>query len=153
MTTDYLLGRPVPSMSPKLEYTPVSPDALPTLHGFPIWDERCSWGLVNSMERQVHFLGGHTIPFSDAVNLSALPRPLMIGYYLTARPLTLDELLRTDTPVWVVPIGVSAEIQHELQGWYKRYGPYMENEFRQRFYLDNYGVKWLASNAEHFRIP
>lgn len=77
----------------------------------------------------------------------------MIGYYLTARPLTLDELLRTDTPVWGVPIGVSAEIQHELQGWYKRYGPYLENEFRQRFYLDNYGVKWLASNAEHFRIP
>lgn len=41
VTTDYLLGRPVPSMSPKPEYTPVSPDALPTLHGFPVWNERC----------------------------------------------------------------------------------------------------------------
>ena len=48
VTTDYLLGRSVPSMSPKLEYTPVSPDALPALHGFPVWDEHYGWGRGHS---------------------------------------------------------------------------------------------------------
>ena len=144
VTTDYLLGRPVPSMSPKLEYEPVSPDALPTLHGFPVWDEHYGWGLVNSMERQIHFLGGKTLPFADTTKLSTLPRPFMIGYQPTNPPLTLEEVTSCDYSIWAVPIGVSAEIQAELQGWYRVKGSCVENEFLQRFHLDNYGSKWLA---------
>ena len=149
VTTDYLLGRTIPSMTPRLEYEPVSPDTLPVLHGFPVWNERYGWGLVNSARRQIDFVDGRTMPVADALNLSTLPRPMMIGYYLTVRPLTLEELLcRGDAPIWVVPVGVPAEIQRELQGWYRRCGPYVENEFRQRFYLDNYGTKWMAFDAE-----
>lgn len=148
VTTDYLLGRPVPSMSPKLEYEPVSPDALPTLHGFPVWDEHYGWGLVNSMERQIHFLGGKALPFADATELSTLPRPLMIGYQPTNPPLALEEVASYDHSIWVVPIGVSAEIQAELQGWYRLQGAFVENELRQRFYLDNYGSKWLAFQSQ-----
>ena len=144
VTTDYLLGRSVPSMSPKLEYTPVSPDALPTLHGFPVWDEHYGWGLVNSMECQIHFLGGKTLPFADATGVSTLPQAYMIGYQPTCPPFSLEAVSQSEGDLWVVPIGLPVEIQRELQGWYRLNGPFVENEFGQRFYLDNYGNKWLA---------
>lgn len=152
VTTDYLLGRAIPSMTPRLEYEPVSPDALPALHGFPVWNERYGWGLVNSAKRQIDFVDGHTMPFADALNLSTLPKPFMIGYHPTSPPLTPDEVCSSTESLWVIPIGVPYEIQTELQGWYRLNGPFVTNEFGQRFYLDNYGAKWLAFTVET-RIP
>ena len=150
--TDYLLGRSIPSMTPRLKYESVSPDALPALHGFPVWSERYGWGLINSAKRQIHFLDGHVMPFADVADLSTLPKPLMIGYHPTSPPLTLDEICRSTGSIWVIPIGVPAEIQTELQGWYRRNGPLVSNEFGQRFYLDNYGAKWLAFDVERDNI-
>lgn len=154
VTTDYLLGRTIPSMTPRLEYEPVALDALPALHGFPVWNERYGWGLVNSAEKQIQFLDGQLFPFTDAagLSLSTLPRPFTIGYHPTSPPLTLDEVCCSTGSLWVIPIGVPPEIQSELQGWYRRKGPFVCNEFGQRFYLDNYRSKWLAFDIERSNI-
>ena len=59
-----------------------------------------------------------------------------------------EPMTSCDHSTWVVPIGVSAEIQRELRGWYRLRGAFVENEWKQRFYLDNYGVKWLSFNVK-----
>ena len=147
VTTDYLLGRSEAASCPPLSPDRVSPETLPVLHGWPVWDRRLGWGLVNAMDKVVSFVDGQVLPFTDALNVSTRPLPFMIGYYPHYAPLSLFEV-NSRPQVWVVPVGVPWEIQSELTGWYRVFDKYVENEFGQHFYLDTYGSKWLAFECD-----
>ncbi len=147
VTTDYLLGRSGLAQPLNQQTKPISTETLQLLHGCPVWADNHGWGLVDAIRRQLLFINGQTIPFPDAAQVSAVPPALAMGYYPLKNPIPHSELERHEQ-VWASPIGVCPEIQRELQGWYHVRRRYVENEFGQRFYFDNYGSKWLAFNGE-----
>ena len=124
VTTDYLLGRSGPAQ-------PLNRKARP----------------IPMESRQLMFVDGRTLPFPDAAQVSALPPALAMGYCPLEKPIPYSGL-GSHERVWASPVGVCPEIQRELQGWYQVRSRYVENEFRQRFYFDNYGSKWLAFEGE-----
>lgn len=147
VTADYLLGRPTAIENIPLKAEPIAPETLSALHGCPVWHNQFGWGIVNTAEHYIKFMGDRSLPFSDATQVSTLPPAFMIGYYPRQKPLSLSEL-KDLTQVWVVPIGVPAEIRTELQGWYHVRKITVENEYGQHFYMGTYGSKWLAFDYE-----
>lgn len=147
VTTDYLLGRSGPAQPLNQQARPISTETLHLLHGCPVWEDHHGWGLVDTIRQQLLFVDGQTVPFPDAAQVSAIPPALAMGYYPLKKPIPHSEL-DSHKQVWVSPVGICAEIQRELQGWYHVRSRYVENEFMQRFYFDNYGSKWLAFEGE-----
>ncbi|MCI8672049.1 MAG: helix-turn-helix transcriptional regulator [Lachnospiraceae bacterium] len=147
VTTDYLLGRSGPAQPLNREALPVPMETLRLLHGCPVWEEKNGWGLVDAIHQQLMFVDGRTLPFPDTAQVSALPPALAMGYCPLEKPIPYSGL-GSHERVWASPVGVCPEIQRELQGWYQVRSRYVENEFRQRFYFDNYGSKWLAFEGE-----
>ena len=147
VTTDYLLGRSGPALPLNHQSHQASLESLRLLHGCPVWEERNGWGLVDAIRQQILFVDGRAVPFPDTAQVSALPPALAMGYYPLEKPIPHSGLGRHGQ-VWVSPVGVPPDIQRELQGWYHVHDRYVENEFRQRFYFDNYGSKWLAFVGE-----
>ncbi len=147
VTTDYLLGRSGPAQPLNREARPVPMETLRLLHGCPVWEEKNGWGLVDAIRQQLMFVDGRTLPFPDTAQVSTLPPALAMGYCPLEKPVPHSELDKYEQ-VWVSPVGIPADIQRELQGWYHVRSRYVENEFGQRFYFDNYGSKWLAFEGE-----
>ena len=64
----------------------------------------------------------------------------------TGKPLSIKAVLDNDR-IWVEPITSDTDLAAELRGWYIMYDKRLaQNEFGNRFYLNTYGVKWLAFN-------
>lgn len=124
---------------------PLSREALAVMHRAPVWTAKHGWGLINN--------ANHTIVFADqkTLELQALQEPvygfpptLAYSLYGAGEPLTLDEVKLRES-VWVELITTDAQLSTELRGWYHLYeNRLVQDEFGHRFYLDTYGVKWLA---------
>ena len=137
----YLLGLEEPAP----HTAPVEISSLPALHRLPVWTEQNGWALVNAVKRQLVFTDGGTVRFEDTQGPIYRAPPL---YALSLRgvgaPLDLDAILLSER-IWVEPITADPKLAAELRGWYRpRDRRLVENEFGNRFYLDSYGVKWLA---------
>lgn len=141
VTVDYLLGRddvmtPVPN-------EPISQQVLMIYNGKPVWSEKYGWLLVRSADQQLLSYDGSTIPFADADQLFIAPPLFAEPKYPMGEPLTRPEL-GEQIDLWVEPISPDTELRNDRRGIYKVMGRFVENEHGTRFYLDTYGVKWLA---------
>lgn len=147
VTTDYLLGRDVPGLPPMGSLQPVSPAVLGTLHGQAAWSDKYGWTLIDTTEKCLITIGYGAVPYADAGTLYLLPPAFSVGYHNLQEPMTLSEIKR-QTKTWIEPISPDAQLRAELRGWYQIRDRYVESEFGHRFYLDTYGVKWLAFDSE-----
>jgi len=124
---------------------PLSKEALAIMHRAPVWTASHGWGLVNNANRTLVFADLKTLDI-DAVQepLYGFPPVLAYSLYGTGEPLTRVQVEYRNT-VWVEPITLDAQLSVELRGWYHLYEKRLvQSEFGHRFYLDTYGVKWLA---------
>ena len=60
-----------------------------------------------------------------------------------SNPLNLQQIV-SEKSVWVEPISTDRALAEKLRGVYHLKGAVVENEFGQRFYLDNLGKDWVA---------
>lgn len=124
---------------------PISRKNLLTMHRSPVWCASYGWGLVN--------IATHMLVFADLkyVSLDEVQEPLyafppVLAYALFGQG---EPLLRSQVEmrqkIWLELITTDLELSIAYRGWYHLYEKRMVfNEFGHRFYLDNYGVKWLA---------
>ena len=141
-TVDYLLGRD----SPQVALTdPVDKEALPIMHGQPIWAATHGWMLVNIVESAFVLKNFSLIPFDEISEpLYFIPPALSLSLRGAGKPLSIDDVLASER-LWVEPITSDIDLADELRGWYFIYDKRLaQNEFGNRFYLNSYGVKWLA---------
>ena len=123
---------------------PLSKTALLTMHRRPVWTAALGWGLVNTAEEVLVFADQKTIPLESVQEpIYAYPPVLAYSLFGAGNPLLRDDVIRLKT-VWVEAISTDIELSAELRGWYHYQGHFVQNEYGTRFYLDTYGVKWLA---------
>jgi len=136
----YLLG-----VDEQVSWTePVDKATLPIMHHRPVWIRSRGWALVNAVEKILLFADRSYLAFDDVSEpVYAVPPAFALGLHGAGTPLDPDNLLQRER-VWVEPVTPDAELGAELRGWYKLHSRYVQNEFGNRFYLDTYGVKWLA---------
>lgn len=124
---------------------PISKSALPVMHGCPVWSPRYGWALVNIVLKVLVFTNGESIEFEALQEpIYAFPPAFALSFHGIGDPLGLDGILFRER-VWVEPITSDEKMSIELRGWYHLHNRCLvQNEFGHRFYLDTYGVKWLA---------
>lgn len=145
VTTDFLLGRTEQKMPPAT--IPISMDVLPIFHGKPVWSSVHGWLLVNSVDRVLTHPDGHTIAFCDSTELFVQPQLFTEPVLPSGRPLQRCEI-HTLNRIWVEPLSPDAVLRNELRGWYMVQDRFVQNEYGNRFYLDNYNAKWLAFDPD-----
>jgi transcriptional regulator with XRE-family HTH domain len=123
---------------------PIDIALLYVMHSRPVWIKSRGWALVNIVEKSLVFADKSSLCF-DAVNepVYAVPPAFALGLHGIGTPLDLDRISSMQR-VWVEPITPDTELGAELRGWYKLKDRLVQNEYGNRFYLDTYGVKWLA---------
>jgi len=124
---------------------PISRETLLTMHRSPVWTASYGWCLVNCADRVLVFADLKTVPIENVQEpIYGFPPVLAYSLYGAGEPLIRDDVIGK-TSVWVEPITLDAKLSVELRGWYHLYeNRLVQNEFSHRFYLDTYGVKWLA---------
>ncbi len=142
VTTDYLLGRGEPSTTTSL---PLPQELLKIYHGKAVWSSDYGWVLIDSINNVVVRLDGSMIPFEVSGSIYAAQPPFYEATLPETKPISKAELSNF-SEVWVEPISPDPELREDRRGFYKRYDRFVENEHGTRFYLDTYGVKWLAFN-------
>lgn len=147
VSTDFLLGRETEWIPPRDDLQPIPPAALPALHGQPAWSERYGWVLIDSVEKCLITVDHEAIPFLDAQDIFVRPPAFSVGYQGFGEPLALGQVMER-TKTWVEPISGDPQTRDELRGWYGVNAYFVQNEYGNRFYLDTYGVKWLAFDSE-----
>jgi len=142
-TVDYLLGRDAVHISSLIE--PIDKKALCSMHGQPVWVAAHGWLLVNIVENAFVQKNLTLLPFSEVQEpIYIIPPAFSVGLRGIGEPLGLDDVLSSDR-VWVEPITSDTDLAAEMRGWYCIYKKRLaQNEFGSRFYIDTYGVKWLA---------
>ena len=124
---------------------PVTKDMLPILHRTPVWTRSYGWVLVNAYNQSLVFIDKTEIPF-EAIreDIYMVPPAFIYGLRCADKPLSINEIISSER-IWVEPISADPDMAAELRGWYRPHERRLvENEFGNRFYLDTYGVKWLA---------
>ena len=142
-SVDYLLGRDI--ITPPQD-EPVDRNMLGMLHGQPVWTASHGWMLVDIVKRIFISCDNGNIPFDNiGDNLYLVPPAMALSLRGIGKPLA-PEMLADCGRVWVEPVTTDVRLGAELRGWYRLHdgGRLVENEFGNRFYLDNYGAKWLA---------
>jgi transcriptional regulator with XRE-family HTH domain len=124
---------------------PLSIETLTTMHRMPVWTVARGWALVNAATKQLVFADQTAIDIAVAQEaVYGFPPVLAYSLYGAGEPLRLHEVEQRSR-VWVEPITLDADLSLELRGWYHLHANRLvHNEFGNRFYLDNYGAKWLA---------
>jgi len=139
---DYLLGydRELTRLT-----EPILREKLPVLHGRPAWIASLGWVLVNIAEGVLILHDMSSVPIEQVDEpVFVYPPALALSLDGIGPPLKLDEVY-TRKRVWVEAITIDSKLSTELRGWYQLYDERLvQNEFGCRFYLDSYGVKWLA---------
>lgn len=136
----YLLG-----VDEQVAWTePISKVMLYVMHRRPVWTKSYGWALVNATAKELIFTDKFSISFDDISEpIYAVPPAFALGLRGIGDPLDPDQIKNLER-VWVEPITPDTELGAELRGWYKLHGRLVQNEYGSRFYLDTYGVKWLA---------
>ena len=141
-TVDYLLGRDLPQV---VITEPVDKEALRVLHGQPVWTVMYGWMLVNIVKNAFVLKNLSLVPFdkiSDPIYL--IPPAMSLSLRGVGKPLSITNILESDR-IWVEPITSDIDLADGLRGWYRVHEKRLvQNEFGNRFYIDAYGVKWLA---------
>lgn len=144
-TVDYLLGydRELLSLT-----EPVTRDKLIILHSRPVWTASLGWLLVDSINCVFVQYSMKTIPFDDVTGpIFMIPPALALSLHGTGNPLSLEDVLQRNR-VWVEAITIDPILSNEVRGWYHMFERRLvQNEHGTRFYLDTYGVKWLAFDS------
>ena len=85
------------------------------------------------------------LPFGEVNEpIYLIPPVLSLGLRGAGEPLSVEAVLESEH-LWVEPITSDTDLAAELRGWYSVYEKRLvQNEFGNRFYIDNYGTKWLA---------
>lgn len=124
---------------------PVRKNMLPILHRMPVWTRSYGWALVNAINQSLTFIDKGEIPFESLQeSVYIVPLSFTFGLRCTHEPLSIENILSSER-VWVEPISTDPDLAAELRGWYRPHERRLvQNEFGIRFYLDTYGVKWLA---------
>jgi len=142
---DYLSGRDGTLVS---QTEPINKALLPTLHRQPVWTNVYGWCFVNSVEESLVLFDGSSVPF-DVVSeaLYSVPPALSFSLCGVGNPLNLKDVLKREK-IWLEPITGDLVLKNEARGWYHLHDDkrLVQNEYGARFYLDTYGVKWLAFN-------
>lgn len=141
-TVQYLLGFD----DPQVDWTkPISKEALSVMHRAPVWTASHGWGLVNTMTQSLVFADQTSISLEIIqCPIYGFPPVLAYSLYGAGEPLRLHDVEQRSR-VWVEPITQDVQLSAELRGWYHTHKKRLVlNEFGHRFYLDAYGVKWLA---------
>ena len=116
---------------------------LQFLHECPVYVNQSRWGLVDAVNHKICFTDGSELAFPDVMQISMLLPAFQSGSYPLEKPLTRSET-ENCSRIWLEPISKDETLRQELRGWYNVKKRFVENEFGQRFYFDNYGNKWLA---------
>lgn len=146
VTTDFLLGRSEIQVHNSKQ--PIPLQTLPAFHSKPVWSATYGWLLVNAADKLLIFPDGRTLPFSDIIGeLFISSSPFSESVPPRELPLSRSEVSR-QKEIWLEPISPDSDLRKELQGWYRVKDRFVENEYGNRFYLDNYGSKWLAFTLE-----
>jgi len=142
VTVQYLLGFD----DMQVDWTaPLSKEALLVMHRAPVWTASYGWSLVNCANLTLVFADLKTLPI-ESIREPIYGFPPVLAYSLhgIGKPLTRDEI-ESKNSVWVEPITLDTELSLALRGWYHSHEDRLvQNEIGHRFYLDTYGVKWLA---------
>jgi len=141
-TVDYLLGRDSPQVSLTEQ---IDKEALRVMHGQPVWTATHGWMLVNIVENAFVLKNLILIPFDEVSEpIYLIPPAMSLSLSGVGKPLSMTAIFESDR-VWVEPITLDIDLAAELRGWYIIYDKRLaQNEFGNRFYLNTYGVKWLA---------
>jgi len=141
-TVDYLLGR---NIAQTLLTEPVDRNALHTLHGQPVWTASYGWMLVNIVKESFVLNNFSMVRFDEVQEtIYLIPPTLFFSLRGIGKPLSLESLPGYER-IWVEPITPDQDLAAALRGWYRLYeSRLVQNEFGNRFYIDAYGVKWLA---------
>ena len=141
-TVDYLLGREFPQIS---LIEPVDKESLRTMHGQPVWTATQGWMLVNIVENAYVLKNLSLMPFDEISEpIYLIPPALSFSLRGIGKPLNIKSVLELDR-IWVEPITFDIDLAAEIRGWYSIYEKRLvQNEFGNRFYINAYGVKWLA---------
>ena len=141
-TTDYLLGKD--SEQVKLAI-PVDKKSLLVLHGQPVWTSSHGWMLVNIVEKAFVLYDLSLIPFDKIREpVYLIPPAMSVSLRGAGKPMDMDSVLNCER-IWVEPVSSDLKLSGELRGWYSVYERRLaQNEFGNRFYMDTYGVKWIA---------
>ena len=142
-SVDYLLGR---DYYPLSQTEPVLKESLPALHGQPVWSASHGWMLVNAVKSSFIMHDLSFVAFGDVQDeIYIIPPAFSVSLRGAGKPLSLDEVRSKSGAFWLEPITSDIGLASELRGWYRIHdGRLVANEFGARFYLDTYGVKWLA---------
>ena len=142
VSVEYLLGI---SNQLRTITKPLPHESLPTMHRQPIWTAAHGWLLVNAAKRALVSLDGFEVSFSNLTeDVFIIPAAFALSLRAESAPLSRSDISDCES-VWVEPISNDDLLQTELRGWYRPLrDTLVENEFGNRFYLDTYGVKWLA---------
>jgi len=141
VTTDYLLGRD-PAFALEAA-APIPKQALPILHGKPVWVQEKGWALVNAADNFLLFANGDHLKFTEIDNLTLSAERFSEPAVPYEKPLSRADLLSHEK-VWVEPISTEPSLRQELRGWYYLKGRFFENDSGNRFSPASYGAKWLA---------
>lgn len=140
---DYLLCRtPVSTELPdgavKLDL-----NVLNIYHGRPVWSSQFGWLLVNGSEKYLIAEDGKKYQYEEVGVLYTVPVNYSISSISNSSPLNLHQLVSEKT-VWVEPISPDRALAEQLRGVYHLKESFVENEYGQKFYLDNLGKDWIA---------
>ncbi|MCL2588310.1 MAG: helix-turn-helix domain-containing protein, partial [Oscillospiraceae bacterium] len=127
---------------------PLSNETLMVMHRMPVWIASCGWALVNQVDCTLVFTDLKTVPIEEVQEpIYGFPPAFACSLNGIGNPLTRTAIEQKET-VWVEPITLDTKLRTELRGWYHLYGNRLvQNEFGHRFYLDTYGVQWLAFDS------
>ena len=137
VSVDYLLGRIAPDLDSS---TPISKDALPALHGRPVWHNELGWCIVDNINHCLCCVNGN-VPLSDAVLYLA---PDRFAQSPAPTKLISKNKLNAFDEVLVEPISTDQKLRQQLRGYYRVKNGFVENSTGNRFFFDTYGFQWLA---------
>ena len=141
-TADYLLGH---DFIPVSQTEPVPIESLRALHGQPVWTAAHGWMLVNGSKSSFVLHDLSLLAFDEVQeDIYIIPPALSFSLRGAKKPLAIEAVLEREK-IWLEPISSDPSLAAELRGWYHLYDHRLAaNEFGNRFYLNTYGVKWLA---------
>lgn len=141
VSVDYLLGRDF--VNQETSFLPISPNALPALHGMPAWSAQLGWVIIDAINRQIVTVNAEKIPFENVQSLYMKPDYFSYSDVLPVTPIKYDNLNQYDE-VLVEPVSTDQNLRKQLRGRYRVKSGYVENSIGNRFFFDTYELQWLA---------
>ncbi len=142
-SVDYLLGRTEMSNQSPAGADEIDISLINIYHGRPIWSSKYGWLLVNGRKSCLTDEDGTQYQYEDAGTLFTVPENYTVSSVPHTEPLDLQGVVSSQS-VWVEPISTDRALAEKLRGVYHPNGAAVENEYGQRFYLDNLGKDWIA---------